>query len=104
VWSDQAWAFSKPVSSDERRSAYVPTQILAEAFRSHLYDGIIYKSLREENGKNVVLFDPRLAEPTTLQLFETKALSFEFAPREAAWPVREKGDRQRGGRDAIADK
>jgi RES domain-containing protein len=101
VWGEISDAFSKPVGSDVRRSSYVPTQVLAEAFRKHEYDGIVYSSLLEEGGKNVVLFDPRVAEPRMLQLFETRALSFEFVPREAAWPAQRKDGSELVSRRAI---
>src|ERR1700693_773320 len=45
IWSDIAYAFSKPVSPEEPHLEYVPTQILAEAFRSEGFDGILYESL-----------------------------------------------------------
>src|SRR5262249_26083446 len=53
VWGDVAEAFSKPVTLDEPHSDYVPTQILAEAFRNHGYDGIVYKSLLNGGGHNI---------------------------------------------------
>src|SRR5712692_4908741 len=40
VWGDIAHALSRPVTPDEPVTEYVPTQILAEAFRAHGYDGI----------------------------------------------------------------
>ena len=51
VWGDIAHAFSKPVAVDEPHLDYIPTQILAEAFRGHGYDGIVYRSLLHEEGK-----------------------------------------------------
>src|ERR1022692_4380812 len=36
---------------------YAPTQILAEAFRQRWYDGIIYDSGLNKDGKNVALFN-----------------------------------------------
>ena len=45
VWGDIAHAFSKPVVLDEPHLDYVPTQVLAEAFHSHGYDGIAHSCL-----------------------------------------------------------
>lgn len=56
VWSAIDNAFSEPVTSEEDAADYVPTQVLAEAFRRHGYDGIIYKSLLG-SGHSVALYD-----------------------------------------------
>jgi hypothetical protein len=55
----------------------VPTQVLAETFRSHGYDGVVYKSL-ESGGFNIALFDLAAAELITCGLYQTKSVSFEF--------------------------
>lgn len=78
VWGEIAYALSKPVALDESHSDYVPTQILAEAFRNHGYDGIIYRSLLDKRGKNIALFDVKAAELINCGLYETKSVSFEF--------------------------
>lgn len=78
VWGDIAYAFSEPVSPDEPHSDYIATQILSETFRSHGCDGIVYKSLLDERGKNVALFDVKSAKLINCCLYETKSLSFGF--------------------------
>jgi hypothetical protein len=78
VWGDIAQAFSRPITMDEPHADYVPTQILAEAFRSHGYDGIVYKSLLDDGGFNVALFDLASAELINCGLYQTKSVSFEF--------------------------
>ncbi len=78
VWGDIAQAFSKPITVDEPHSDYVPTQILAEAFRSHGYDGVVYKSLLDGGGFNIALFDLAAAELINCGLYQTKSVSFEF--------------------------
>jgi len=78
VWGDIAQAFSRPVTIDEPRSDYVPTQILAEAFRNHGYNGIVYKSLLDDGGFNIALFDVASAELINCCLYQTKTVSFEF--------------------------
>lgn len=77
VWGEIAYAFSRPVTADEPITEYVPTQILAEAFRAHGYDGIVYRSLLGE-GLNVALFDCGVAELINCGLYETNSVSFKF--------------------------
>jgi RES domain-containing protein len=82
VWGDIAQAFSKPITVDEPHSDYVPTQVLAEAFRSHGYDGILYKSLLDDGGFNIALFDLASAELINCGLYQTKSVLFEFEPAD----------------------
>ncbi len=77
MWGEIAYAFSRPVTPDEPIIEYVPTQILAEAFRAHGYDGIVYRSLLGE-GLNVALFDSGVAELLNCGLYETNSVSFKF--------------------------
>lgn len=77
VWGEIAYAFSRPVTPDEPITEYVPTQILAEAFRSNGYDGIVYRSLLGD-GLNVALFDCCAAELINCGLYETNSVSFKF--------------------------
>jgi hypothetical protein len=77
AWGDIAHALSRPVTPDEPVTEYVPTQILAEAFRAHGYDGLVYKSLLGD-GLNIALFDCDAAELINCGLYETNAVSFKF--------------------------
>lgn len=77
VWAHIDKAFSEPVNPDESTADYAPTQVLAEAFRSHGFDGIVYKSLLGK-GFNVALFDIEAADLVNCFLYEVKSLSFEF--------------------------
>jgi len=75
-WIDRS--FSEPVDPSDDKAEYVPTQILAELFRSEGYDGIIYNSLFAK-GKNLVLFDIGSAEPIDCKLYKVTNLPpFEF--------------------------
>jgi hypothetical protein len=78
VWGDIAHAFSKPVTANEPHSDYVPTQILAEAFRRHGYNGIVYKSLLDGEGFNVALFDLAAAELINCGLYTARSVKFDF--------------------------
>lgn len=82
VWGDIAHAFSEPVSVDEPGSDYVPTQILAEAFRQNGYEGIMYKSLLDQEGKNIALFDVASAELLNCCLYVIDSVTFKFSQEE----------------------
>jgi hypothetical protein len=77
VWAYVDRAFSQPVSVNESSAGYAPTQILAEAFRSHGYDGVVYKSLLGK-GFNVALFDIDAAALANCFLYQVKSVAFQF--------------------------
>ena len=77
VWDEIDLAFSEPINPDDSSANYVPTQILAEAFRSKGYDGIAYKSALGK-GLNIALFDIMVAELVNCHLYQVKKVSFEF--------------------------
>ena len=77
VWTHIDHAFSEPVNPDESNADYAPTQILAEAFRSHGYDGVIYKSLLGK-GSNVALFDIDIADLVNCCLYRVESVNFKF--------------------------
>ena len=56
VWDLISEALSRPVAPTTIDVEYVPTQMLAEAFRIRGFDGILYKS-HLGKGVNVVVFD-----------------------------------------------
>jgi RES domain len=80
VWGDIGHALSRPITPDDPVTDYVPTQILAEAFRAHGFDGIVYRSLLGE-GLNVALFDCSAAELINCGLYEASGVRFQFDQR-----------------------
>ena len=44
TWVEIGSDFSKPLTASDKRDGYIPTQILAEFFKSKGYDGISYQS------------------------------------------------------------
>jgi len=80
AWGEIGYAFSRPVTLDELVTEYMPTQILAEAFRAHGFDGIVYRSLLAD-GLNVALFDYTTAELINCGLYETNSVQFKFDQR-----------------------
>lgn len=75
VWSHINQAFSRPVSTSEQNSEYVPTQIITEVFKSNSFDGIAYKS-NFGKGHNIALFDLETAELLKCYLYEIKKMEF----------------------------
>ena len=78
VWADINSAFSEPVDSTDSTAEYAPTQILGEAFRSALFDGIMYKSSLGKSGINVALFDLSAADVVQRQVFHCDGIQHEF--------------------------
>lgn len=56
VWRWIDLAFSEPVDRDDSTLDYIPTQIIAELFKTNGFDGIKYKSVFN-GGSNLALFD-----------------------------------------------
>ncbi|ALR22762.1 hypothetical protein ATN00_17980 [Sphingobium baderi] len=78
VWTDIDNAFSRPVTLSDDTADYVPTQILAELFRSQGYDAIAYKSqFGDEDGLNIAVFDPSAVEIATCAPFKVKSIKVE---------------------------
>ncbi len=84
VWGDINDSFSRPVSPQESSRWYVPTQYLAEVFKTHGYDGILYKSSLNEKGYNLALFDPSVAELFKCSMFRVEGVDYKF--RESGNP------------------
>jgi RES domain-containing protein len=75
-WSSIGEAFSRPVSAADDVSDYAPTQVLAEAFRQRGYDGIIYNSGLNKDGKNVALFELSHADVKECFLYTSDVICF----------------------------
>lgn len=85
VWTDIDSAFSLPVTRGENSLEYVPTQILAEAFRNAGYDGVAYRSQFGDPGYNIALFDLTAARPIACTPYEIKKIEIEFAECGNTW-------------------
>ena len=83
VVADIDRAFSRPITPSDDAADHVPTQIIAELFRSKGEDGIIYRSAFS-GGHNVTLFDLNAADLVSCVLYEVKDRSFDF--RQAGNP------------------
>jgi hypothetical protein len=79
IWSAIDEAFAKPVGRTDDVADYVPTQILSELFKANGYDGIVYKSLLDEEGRNVALFNMDNAELRSCSLLRVSDIKFDYA-------------------------
>jgi len=95
VWCHVARAFREPVLREDNRADYAPTQIIAEAFKSHGYDGIAYGSAFGEGGTNIVLFDTGAAELEACELHEIKNVTLTHDEAESPYFVEKKEDGSR---------
>jgi len=78
VWRDLDRGFSQPVTPSDDTADYVPTQIIAECFRSNGLDGLAYRSSLGQ-GHNVALFDLDAASVIGCGLFEILGVKFDSA-------------------------
>jgi hypothetical protein len=77
VWRDIDHAFSRPLNRSDNRADYVPTQILAELFKTQGFDGVVYGSSLAD-GHNIVLFDIQDAQLVTCCLFDVIRFDLQF--------------------------
>ena len=78
VWGSINRAFSEPVMRNDDVAEYAPTQVLAEAFRSAGYDGIMYGS-KLGDGKTVAVFDLVAAELANCHLCRVEGVQLKFS-------------------------
>lgn len=76
VWRDIDRGFSQPVTPSDDTADYVPTQIIAELFRSNGLDGVAYRSSLGP-GHNLALFDLDSTAVVGCGLFEIRGVSFD---------------------------
>jgi len=90
VWDDISRAFARPVNREDQEIAYLPTQILAEAFKLEGFDGLIYRS-GLERGTNVVLFDVRAVKLIKRFVYTLKRVRYDFegAPNYGIYRTKE---------------
>jgi len=77
VWYSIGEAFSRPVAPTAINVDYVPTQMLAEAFRMAGFDGIRYKS-HLGDGMNVVVFQLSDFVIRKREVWKAKTVRYEF--------------------------
>jgi RES domain len=86
MWLAIDRAFATPVGHEVTKE-YVPTQIIAELFKSTGFDGIFYKSLLANDGFNLALFDLDDAEVISCGLWKATSIRFDFKSTGEAYFV-----------------
>jgi RES domain-containing protein len=76
IWVAIDQAFARPVSNQDEAKDYIPTQIIAELFKSEGYDGIVYKSLLSDDGFNLALFNLDDAKVIHCELYKLDSIKF----------------------------
>jgi hypothetical protein len=82
-WGAIDQAFATPIDTGVAGGGYVPTQTLAEMFKTDGFDGIFYKSRLNDTGFNIVLFDLGAAEVVDSKIYRTASIGFQFKPGES---------------------
>lgn len=72
-------AFSVPINNSDDVVSYIPTQVIAEFFRSKGFEGIVYRS-KLGSGKNIAFFDPDMADIGEPELVKIDKISVKFSP------------------------
>lgn len=94
VWSDIGRAFAKPININDQKTEYIPTQIIAELFKSNNYDGIAYKSALCK-GYNVVMFDLDIAELINCFLYKVEKIDCTFKEDGRPYSIKKKDNKSK---------
>lgn len=92
-WAYIDRAFSEPATRMDDTAEYVPTQILAELFRSKGYDGVAYKSAFGADGYNIALFDIDSAVQLNCFLYKANKIDFDFSETANPYFIRRPTDK-----------
>jgi RES domain-containing protein len=76
-----AEALSTPLARNDDITDYLPSQELCEDAERLKYDGVRYPSAMEDDGVNIVLFDPTVAEILESNLVEVTSIKIGYHPR-----------------------
>ena len=93
MWTHIDRAFSQPTTSRDDTADYVPTQMLAELFKTEGFDGISYKSAFGDDGYNIALFNLDDAELTSCRLHDVTSVEFSFEQSGSPYWVTDGGAR-----------
>lgn len=73
-----AWALAKPLERDDNPLDYVPSQRLSEFAEQVHFHGIRYPSAMDQDGTNLVIFDPTMCDVLESRLVKITALTVEY--------------------------
>ena len=84
VWNHINYAFAKPISRNEKNTAYIATQYLAQLFCSKGFNGVKYSSSLVSSGFNVCLFssDDVIAKSREVYRIDEIKYSFKKLPSQ----------------------
>jgi hypothetical protein len=85
VWLSIDRAFAEPTTQEDDVGDYVATQIIAELFKRHEFDGVAYKSNFGDYGRygqNIALFDLDAAELVRRGLYTVESIDMTFIALE----------------------
>ena len=99
-WAAIDRAFARPVTVDDSVSAYEPTQILAELFKSEGFEGIAYRSSLGD-GHNIALFDLDAAELHGCMLMTVDKVRLEVSQADNPYVVTRKPPSSHAGGSGI---
>jgi len=91
VWADVDDAFSRPVTLADDSADYVPTQVIAELFKSGGFDGVAYASAVGE-GHNIALFDLDAVAVHGCAVHSLKSIEFTFEQSSNSYVVSSETD------------
>lgn len=88
VWAEVAAAFREPVLRGDDRAGYAPTQVIAELFQHHEFDGIVYDSGFGDKAVNLVLFDTGAAEMFACEIHEVRGVKLDHETIDSPFPIK----------------
>jgi RES domain-containing protein len=88
IWGEICEAFSRPVTRNESRAHYAPTQIIAEMFRTNGLDGLAYKSSLKRSGLNIAIFDQTAVRMFRASIFHVKLISYDIEEAGPSYDLR----------------
>jgi hypothetical protein len=95
VWIHIAHAFREPVTREDDRADYAPTQIIAETFRAVGFDGVAYRSAFGTDRFNVALFALDATDLEMCSIYEIRdvTLDYEMADNPYSVKTEDEGNR-----------
>jgi hypothetical protein len=92
VWTHIAQAFREPVTREDDRADYAPTQVMAEMFRAEGFDGVAYRSGFGTDRFNVALFALDATELEMCSIYEIRDVTLAYEMADNPYYVQVGGD------------
>jgi RES domain-containing protein len=95
VWTHIAQAFREPVTREDDRADYAPTQIVAETFRAEGFDGVAYRSGFGTDRFNVALFALDATDLEMCSIYEIRDVTLDYKMADNPYYVQTDDDGNR---------